>query len=173
MRKIVVNDSSPAYAKGLVAIIEDVLGDCEVEVNKTSGMQDTSIQFDDKTLVLLDDASMMQRTFCSKKFTCKAIVLKTSDIKYLREALVEMDAGSYYIDPACDQEEQAHDETLTDRQQEILQLFADGVKTEKVAEALGLSGETIRTHTKRILAKINASTRTEAVAIAIRNGYID
>ena len=59
------------------------------------------------------------------------------------------------------------------RQREILQMLADGMQTEAVAGQLGLSTETVRTHTKRILAKLEASTRTEAVAIGLRHGLID
>jgi DNA-binding NarL/FixJ family response regulator len=59
------------------------------------------------------------------------------------------------------------------RQREILQMLADGMQTEAVARQLELSTETVRTHTKRILAKLEASTRTEAVAIGLRHGLID
>ena len=59
------------------------------------------------------------------------------------------------------------------RQREILQMLADGMQTDAVAKQLGLSTETVRTHTKRILAKLDADTRTQAVAIGIRNGMID
>jgi len=45
--------------------------------------------------------------------------------------------------------------------------------TDAVAQELGLSTETVRTHTKRILAKLDASTRTQAVAIGIRYGLIE
>src|SRR5207244_13441821 len=62
--------------------------------------------------------------------------------------------------------------TLTVRQRRILQMPADGMQAETVARELGLSTETVRTHTKRILAKLHADTRTPAVAIAIRNGLI-
>ena len=65
------------------------------------------------------------------------------------------------------------DRTLSARQQEILQMLADGMQTDAVAERLGLSTETVRTHTKRILAKLEASTRTQAVAIGIRHGLIE
>ena len=57
--------------------------------------------------------------------------------------------------------------------QEILQMLADGMQTEAVAIKLGLSTETVRTHTKRILAKLGADTRTQAVAIGIRTGLIE
>ena len=52
-------------------------------------------------------------------------------------------------------------------------MLADGMQTDAVAQQLGLSSETVRTHTKRILAKLEASTRTQAVAIGIRHGLIE
>ena len=61
----------------------------------------------------------------------------------------------------------------SERQREILQMLADGMQTEAVAIKLGLSTETVRTHTKRILAKLAADTRTQAVAIGIRTGLIE
>lgn len=64
------------------------------------------------------------------------------------------------------------DRTLSGRQREILQMLANGMQTEAVATDLGLSTETVRTHTKRILAKLEASTRTQAVAIGLRHGLI-
>lgn len=54
---------------------------------------------------------------------------------------------------------------LTARQFQILDAFARGYKTEDVAEAIGLSTETIRTHMKRILAKLDAKTRAHACYI--------
>ena len=80
-------------------------------------------------------------------------------------------AGEFYVDPALSSTIvlEEGDRTLTARQREILQMLADGMQTEAVARRLGLSTETVRTHTKRILAKLHADTRTQAVAIAIRN----
>ena len=54
---------------------------------------------------------------------------------------------------------------LTPRQFQILDGFAKGHTTEGVANALGLSTETIRTHVKRILAKLDATTRAQACAM--------
>ena len=58
---------------------------------------------------------------------------------------------------------------LTRRQRQILQLYADGQSTARVAKRLGLSAETIRTHTKAILARLGARDRAHAVAIALRS----
>jgi DNA-binding NarL/FixJ family response regulator len=62
---------------------------------------------------------------------------------------------------------------LTRRQREILQLLADGGSTAVAARELGLSEETVKTHTKNILARLGARNRTHAVAIALRECLID
>jgi len=62
---------------------------------------------------------------------------------------------------------------LTRRQREILQLLADGGSTVAAARELGLSEETVKTHTKNVLARLGARNRTHAVAIALRESLID
>ncbi|HET9162162.1 MAG TPA: response regulator transcription factor [Solirubrobacterales bacterium] len=62
---------------------------------------------------------------------------------------------------------------LTRRQREILQLLADGGSTSAAARQLGLSEETVKTHTKNMLARLGARNRTHAVAIALRECLID
>jgi DNA-binding NarL/FixJ family response regulator len=62
---------------------------------------------------------------------------------------------------------------LTRRQREILQLLADGGSTVAAARELGLSEETVKTHTKNVLARLGARNRTHAVAIALRECLID
>ena len=84
-------------------------------------------------------------------------------------------SGEFYVDPRLSSTIvlEEGDRTLSARQRQILQMLADGMQTDAVAKDLGLSTETVRTHTKRILAKLEASTRTQAVAIGIRYGLID
>ena len=62
---------------------------------------------------------------------------------------------------------------LTRRQREILQLLADGGSTAQAARELGLSEETVKTHTKNVLGRLGARNRTHAVAIALRECLID
>jgi DNA-binding NarL/FixJ family response regulator len=62
---------------------------------------------------------------------------------------------------------------LTRRQREILQLLANGGSTVVAARELGLSEETIKTHTKNALGRLGARNRTHAVAIALRESLID
>jgi DNA-binding NarL/FixJ family response regulator len=105
----------------------------------------------------------------------KGYVRKDSPPEDLVRAIRAARDGNFYVDPALSSTIvlEEGDRTLTVRQREILQMLADGMQTEAVARKLGLSTETVRTHTKRILAKLHADTRTQAVAIAIRNGLIE
>ena len=104
----------------------------------------------------------------------KGYVRKDSPPEDLVRAIRAAQSGEFYVDPALSSTIvlEEGDRTLTARQREILQMLADGMQTDAVARQLGLSTETVRTHTKRILAKLHADTRTQAVAIAIRNGLI-
>jgi len=105
----------------------------------------------------------------------KGYVRKDSPSSDLIRAIEAARAGEFYVDPGLSSTIvlEEGDRTLSARQREILQMLADGMATDAVAKELGLSTETVRTHTKRILAKLEASTRTQAVAIGIRYGLIE
>ena len=63
-------------------------------------------------------------------------------------------------------------ESLTQREREILRMLADGLRNEDVARTLHLSPHTIRTHVKKAMDKLEADTRTQAVASALRASLI-
>src|SRR5205809_863750 len=65
------------------------------------------------------------------------------------------------------------EQALSEREREILQLLAEGYHTEEVARRIGLSVETVKSDTKRVIAKLQADTRTHAVAIALRQALIE
>ena len=65
------------------------------------------------------------------------------------------------------------DDMLTPREREILQLLADGMSNADAAQRLFISQETVKSHVRHILAKLEADTRTQAVAIALRDAIID
>jgi DNA-binding NarL/FixJ family response regulator len=61
---------------------------------------------------------------------------------------------------------------LTRREEEILQLIADGYSTSEVASRLFISGKTVKNHLASIYAKLDARDRTQAVLSAVRIGII-
>jgi DNA-binding NarL/FixJ family response regulator len=62
---------------------------------------------------------------------------------------------------------------LTEREREVLDLMARGLSTVEIGSRVYLSERTVKSHVASVLAKLNASNRAHAVAIALRMGLID
>ena len=62
---------------------------------------------------------------------------------------------------------------LTDRQIEVLSLLAQGKTNQEIARYLNITPHTVRHHVSEILAKLHATNRAEAAAIAIKRGIIE
>ena len=91
-------------------------------------------------------------------------------------AIEKVAAGDGFVDPALMPQFLAgrdQNELLTAREREILQLLADGLSNGDVAERLFISQETVKSHVRHILTKLEADTRTQAVAIALREAIIN
>jgi len=61
---------------------------------------------------------------------------------------------------------------VTAREAEVLQLAADGLTNVQIAERLIISEETVKSHIRHVLDKLDAASRTHAVALGIRSGLI-
>jgi DNA-binding NarL/FixJ family response regulator len=106
----------------------------------------------------------------------KGYILKEAPHDTLLKAIEKLAAGEGYIDPALMPAFLSGKEgtdMLTPREREILQLLADGMSNADVAAKLFISQETVKSHVRHILTKLEADTRTHAVAIALRDSIID
>jgi DNA-binding NarL/FixJ family response regulator len=63
-------------------------------------------------------------------------------------------------------------EPLTAREQEVLEHVAQGMPNKAIADALGISDQTVKFHVAAIIGKLGASNRTDAVRLAIRRGLV-
>jgi DNA-binding NarL/FixJ family response regulator len=147
----------------------------------------------------LDAMALLQRQDCRSKFVfltmhkdvtyaAKALrqgamgyVLKHSASEELLKALKAVLAGEKYVsseiasglegrDDAVDQIEDLR--TLTTRQREVLQLFAEGKSAKEVATNLGISARTAENHKARIMTQLKLHTTSDLVQYAIRHGLI-
>ena len=100
-----------------------------------------------------------------------AYVARTAGAEQLAQAAWAALDQERFVDPAVPP--RGSRGKLTRRQREILQLLADGDSTTVAARELGLSEETVKTHTKNALGRLGARNRTHAVAIALRECLIE
>lgn len=107
----------------------------------------------------------------------RGFVLKEAPLADLVRAVECVAEGEAYVDPVlagvlvggpmADKVP-----TLTQREREVLRLLADGLSNEEIGKQLFISPETVRTHVRKAMTKLEADTRTQAVAIALRQSII-
>ena len=104
----------------------------------------------------------------------KGYMLKEAPHSTIIRAIDRLARGEDFVDPALAPSlvGSDRDSLLTAREREILQLLADGMSNADVAKKLFISQETVKSHVRHILAKLEADTRTQAVAIALRESII-
>ena len=107
----------------------------------------------------------------------RGFLLKEAPLDDLARAIRIVAGGGTYVDPALagllagpQAAERLY--TLTKRERQVLRLLADGMRNVQVAERLSISPLTVRTHVKKAMDKLEADTRTQAVARALRESLI-
>lgn len=103
----------------------------------------------------------------------------------LRQALEMVDAG-YGVAPggllrpatasvpaaARIEDDDIHESGLTEREQDVLDLLAEGLSNQHIADRLGISPHTVKFHVASIYGKLDARTRTQAVRHALDRGLL-
>ena len=107
----------------------------------------------------------------------RGYALKEGTQSELRTALTTVAEGGTYVDPRLhsallSRKATQTQQVLSKREREIMDLLAQGLTGEQVAERLFLSPETIKTHIRNAMNKLEANTRVHAIAIALREGFI-
>lgn len=112
--------------------------------------------------------------FRSLQAGAQGYVLKDAPRQQIIEAVRKVFAGENYIPAAIASKvvEHALNPQLTAREVEVIQRMARGESNKEVGVALSISEGTVKTHVKGLLAKLEATSRTEAVTIARRRGFI-
>jgi DNA-binding NarL/FixJ family response regulator len=103
-----------------------------------------------------------------------AYLLKDALVGELVSAIRSAVAGRRLIPPAIASRlaEFTPRVELTAREQEVLQLVADGLRNKEIARVIGRSNETVKDHLQSILQKLGARDRTQAVTLALQRGII-
>jgi len=101
-------------------------------------------------------------------------LLKSGSPKDLIEGIRQVNAGKKRVprEVAARLAEHLGDDSLTQREVEVLRHVAGGNRNRDIAHLLFVSEETVKVHVKHIMDKLGANDRTQAIAIAARRGII-
>lgn len=104
----------------------------------------------------------------------RGYLLKSMPPETLVSEIRMVHAGKRRVPPevASQLSEYLGEEALTPREVEVLRHVATGSRNREIGEALGISEVTVKVHVQRIMEKLRAKDRTEAIAIALRRGII-
>ena len=107
----------------------------------------------------------------------RGFALKDAPLEDLARAIDTVAGGGLYVDPvlAASLATARHGDArkpLSEREREVLRLLADGAAYAEIGSKLYLSPDTVRAHAQRAMTKLGARTRTQAVALALRDALI-
>jgi DNA-binding NarL/FixJ family response regulator len=109
------------------------------------------------------------------KAGARAYLLKGSLRNELLETIRAVHTGQMRVssEVAAEIAEHFTDHALTPREVDVLRLVAKGNANKEIAAQRSLTEETVKSHIRNILAKLEANDRTHAVAIGVKRGIID
>ncbi|MFJ8246282.1 response regulator [Peribacillus asahii] len=165
-------------------------------VNGIEATQQLIQQYPETKVIILsihDDENYVQHAL---KTGAQGYLLKEMDADALIEAVRVVADGGSYLHPKVTHnlvkeyrrlvsDENANQDTihapeirrplhlLTRRECEVLQLLADGQSNRAIGETLYISEKTVKNHVSNILQKMNVNDRTQAVVLAIKNGWVE
>jgi two-component system, NarL family, response regulator DesR len=106
----------------------------------------------------------------------RGFALKDAPLEDLGRAIDLVAAGNLYVDPvlaaALATRRGSERKPLSERERQVLRLLAEGGSYAEIGGSLFLSPATVRSHAQRAMQKLGARTRTQAVAVALRDAVI-
>ena len=105
-------------------------------------------------------------------------LVKDTGPREIRTAIKDVMAGRVALSPQVmallvnHMQLENHLETLTEREQEVLDLLAQGASNKEIRQALHITEATVKAHVRHILSKLGVQSRMQAVLVAIRLGLV-
>ena len=104
----------------------------------------------------------------------KAYLLKDVEPEELFRCIRAVHAGEAYLQSkvAVKLAQRVHEEPLTEREEQILKLLAEGKSNRAIGQALHITESTVKSHLKSLFVKLDVTSRAEAIALAARRGLV-
>jgi DNA-binding NarL/FixJ family response regulator len=131
----------------------------------------------DLRVVLYTDDTDVDLLYQGLASGARGYALKAGSVRELAAAIEQVASGGTYVDPRLDGfllSERAAQRVpqLSPREREVMHHTAEGLTADAIAGRLGLSVETVRTHVRNAIRKLQARNRVHAIAIALERGEI-
>jgi len=178
--QVVGTAGDAAHGRTLIERLDPDVALVDIRLGEDSGIRLTADLIDadpDRRIVLYTGSSDIDLLFSGLDSGARGYALKEGTPSELSTALTTVAEGGTYVDPRLhpallSRRATQTQKSLSKREREIMDLLAQGLTGEQVAEKLFLSPETIKTHIRNAMAKLEANTRVHAIAIALREGFI-
>ncbi|HEY7031654.1 MAG TPA: response regulator transcription factor [Thermomicrobiales bacterium] len=150
------------------------------EIDGIEAIRRITATWPDACILVLTSFATDDKVFPAVKAGARGYLLKDSSPEDLVRAIRQVHRGEASLHPSIARkvlQEIAHGserpptpDPLTPREVEVLRLVARGFGNQQIADALGLSEATVRTHVSTILGKLHLASRTQAALYALREG---
>lgn len=160
----------------------------DISMPRISGIEVTRIVKKDhpEIKILILTANTDEQTLISSvKAGASGFLSKDISKEELSEAILTVKAGSPYYGKTIsglvqkallenyELKSESVSEQISDREIEIIRLFAEGLSYKQIAERLYISARTVETHKNNIMKKLGLATTVDLVKYAIKNGLTD
>ena len=200
--RVLIADDHPLVRRGLAAIInmEDdatVVGEAgdgeeavalwrrlnpdvtlmDLRMPKLEGVQAIrQIHAEDASagIIVLTTFDHDEDIYAGLRAGAKAYLLKDVQPEELFRCIRAVHAGEAYLQPrvAAKLAQRMHEESLTEREVQILKLLAEGKSNRAIGQALFITESTVKSHLKSLFVKLDATSRAEAIALAAKRGLV-
>src|SRR5919108_1993992 len=178
--EVVGTAGTAAEGRELIERLEPDVALVDIRLGDYSGIELTREVLDGdphRRVVLYTGSSDVELLISGLDSGARGYALKHGTPSELTGALATVADGGTYVDPRLrpallSRRATQRASSLSKREREIMDLLAQGLTGEQVAERLVLSSATVKTHIRNAMSKLEASTRVHAIAIALREGYI-
>jgi DNA-binding NarL/FixJ family response regulator len=178
--EVVGSAGTAAEGRALIERLAPDVALVDIRLGEDSGISLTADLVDadpERRVVLYTGSNDLDLLISGLDSGARGYALKEGTPTELTTALATVAEGGTYVDPRLhpallSRRATQTQKALSKREREIMDLLAQGLTGEQVAERLVLSPDTVKTHIRNAMTKLEAHTRVHAIAIALREGFI-